>query len=188
MGGTRLLAVDVADDTSQPFLYVPDFPDLPMEEVYPREDPKGAAVVTREHASGGRTVYIPWNIGGILWEVMAGDHSRLIANTVRWALNKRADVEIKGRAVLDLSVREGHSGVAVVLNNLTNPMMMKGPIREVYPTGRLEVSVAIPPGKRFASAELLVGGGTAETRLDDDRVSVVVPSVSTIEVVQLTWA
>jgi len=188
MGGTRLLAVDAVADAGQPFLYVPDFPDLPMEEVYPREEPKGAAVVTRTHESGGRTVYIPWNIGGILWEVLAGDHSKLIGNAVRWALDKRPDVEISGQSVLDLSVREDKNGLAVVLNNLTNPMMMKGPIREVYPVGRQDVSIAIPEGKTFGQAELLVAGGTAEAKVADGRVAVVVPSIATIEVVHVTWA
>jgi hypothetical protein len=188
IGGTKLLAVDAVDDAAQPFLYVPDFPDLPMEEVYPRLDPQGAALVAREHASGGRTVHIPWNIGGILWEVLAADHSRLIANAVHWALNKRPDVEITGRAVLDISVREGKTGLAIVLDNIANPMMMKGPIREVYPAGRQEVSIAIPSGKTFGGAELLLAGGDAEASVADGRVTVVVPSISTIEVVHVTWA
>lgn len=187
MGGTKLLAVDAAADTTQPFLYVPDFPDLPMEEVYPRLDPQGAAVIAREHAGGGRTVYVPWNIGGIFWEVFAGDHGKLIANMVRWALNKRPDVEVTGRAVLDLAVRENEIGLAVVLNNISNPMMMKGPIREVYPAGRQEVSIAIPAGKSFGKAELLVGGGVAETKVADGRVTVVVPGIETLEVVHVVW-
>lgn len=188
MGGTRLLAVDIVADAGQPFLFVPDFPDLPMEEVYPREDPKGAAVVTREHPSGGRTVYVPWNIGGIFWEVLAADHSRLIGNVVRWALGKRPDVEISGHSVLDLCVREDDGGLAIILNNLSNPMMMKGPIREVYPVGRQEVSIAIPPGKQFGRAELLVGGGEVDSTISDDRVTVIVPSIDTLEVIHLTWA
>lgn len=188
IGGTRLLAVDAIAEAGQPFLYVPDFPDLPMEEVYPREDPKGAAVITREHQGGGRTVYIPWNIGGILWEVMAADHSRLIANAVRWALGKRNDVEVSGRAVLDLSVRQGRNDLAVVLNNISNPMMMKGPIREVYPAGRQEVSIAIPAGRSVARADLLVAGKPAETSVADGRVTVVVPGIETLEVVHVTWA
>lgn len=187
MGGTKLLAVDAAADTTQPFLYVPDFPDLPMEEVYPRLDPQGAAVIAREHAGGGRTVYVPWNIGGIFWEVFAGDHGKLIANMVRWALNKRPDVEVTGRAVLDLSVRESKTGIAIVLNNISNPMMMKGPIREVYPAGRQELSIAIPPGKSFGKAELLVAGGEAETKIADGRVIVVVPGIETLEVVHVVW-
>jgi len=188
MGGTKLLAVDVVGDADQPFLYVPDFPDLPMEEVYPREEPTGAAVVTREHKGGGRTVYIPWNIGGIFWEVMAVDHSRLIGNAVRWALNKRPDVEITGQSVLDLCVRQDNSGLAIVLNNLTNPMMMKGPIREVYRAGRQEISIAIPAGKNLKQVNLLVAGGEVETSIGDGRVTVVVPGIDTLEVVHVTWA
>ena len=42
-------------------------------------------------------------------------------------------------------------GVAVVLNNLTNPMAMKGPIREVFPVGRHTVSVAIPKGRSLGN-------------------------------------
>jgi hypothetical protein len=90
--------------------------------------------------------------------------------------------------VLDLSVREHRTGLAVVLNNLSNPMMMKGPIREVYPAGRQEVSIAIPSGKSFGGAELLVAGGEAQASVADGRVTVVVPSISTIEVVYVTWA
>lgn len=188
IGGTKLIAVDAAADTQQPFLYVPDFPDLPMEEVYPREEPRGAAVVTREHKGGGRTVYFPWNIGGIFWEVLAGDHARLITNAVTWALGKRPDVEISGRSALDLAVRGNDKGMAVVLNNLSNPMMMKGPIREVYPVGRHEVSVALPVGKTFGKASLLVAGREAKAQVADGRVTVEVPGIDTIEVVHITWA
>ncbi|MGK9230274.1 family 10 glycosylhydrolase [Inquilinus limosus] len=188
IGGTHLIAVEAAADTEAPFLYVPDFPDLPMEEVYPREAPKGAAVVARRHPGGGRTVYIPWNIGGIFWEVLAADHQRLIANAVRWALGKRPDVEVSGRAVLDVAVREGENGLAVALQNLTNPMMMKGPTREIHPVGRQEVSVAIPADRSFADARLLVAGAKAEARGDGDRVIVTVPGIDLVEVVHITWA
>lgn len=188
IGGTKLIAVDAVADTAQPFLYVPDFPDLPMEEVYPREEPRGAALVAREHKGGGRTVYIPWNIGGILWEVLAADHAKLIGNAVRWALNKRADVEISGRSILDIAVRQDKAGMAVVLNNLANPMMMKGPIREVYPVGRHEVSIAPPAGKKLGKATLLVAGGEAKAKVADGRVVVEVPGIDTLEVVHLTWA
>jgi hypothetical protein len=187
IGGTRLIAVDAAADTQQPFLYVPDFPDLPMEEVYPREEPRGAAVVTREHKGGGRTVYIPWNIGGVLWEVLAADHARLIGNAVQWALGKRGDVEISGRSALDLAVRRNNSGMAVVLNNLSNPMMMKGPIREVYPVGKQVVSVAVPAGRSVKSARLLVAGQAAETRVSGNRVEIEVPGIELIEVVHIAW-
>ena len=154
IGGTRLIAVEAAADAQAPFLYVPDFPDLPMEEVYPREAPRGAAVVARENGAGGRTVYIPWNIGAIFWEVLAEDHGRLIANAVRWALGKRPRVEIEGRGVLDLALREDADGVALAMVNLTNPMMMKGPTREFFPVGEQVVTIAVPEGRRVAGARL----------------------------------
>ena len=107
-----------------------------MEEVYPREDAARRRGRRPRAQGGGRTVYIPWNIGGIFWEVLAADHERLIANAVRWALGKRPRVEVSGTARARLAVRENDDGVAVVLNNLTNPMMMKGPIREIFPVGQ----------------------------------------------------
>ncbi|OWJ68904.1 alpha-amylase family protein [Inquilinus limosus] len=188
IGGTRLIGVEAAVDAEVPFLYVPDFPDLPMEEVYPREAPRGAAVVARRHPGGGRTVYIPWNIGGIFWEVLAADHQRLIANAVRWALGKRPDVEVTGRSVLDVALRENQDGLVVALQNLTNPMMMKGPTRETYPVGRQEVSVAIPVGRAFAGARLLVAGEAAEAEVEAGRVTVTVPAIELVEAVHITWA
>jgi hypothetical protein len=187
IGGTHLLAVDAVADAEVPFLYVPDFPDLPMEEVYPREEPRGAAVVARRHPGGGRTVYFPWNVGAIFKEVLAADHSRLIANAVRWALDKQLDVEVTGHEVLDLAVRTNADGIAVVLHNLNNPMMMKGPIRSVFPAGRQVVSAAIPAGRQFVGARLLVAGHDANARVADGRVEIDVPHLETLEVVHVNW-
>ena len=69
-----------------------------------------------------------------------------------------------------------------------NPMMMKGPIRAVFPAGRQTVSVAIPKGKTFRRARLLVAGGDAGARVADGRVEVEVPGVETLEVVHLNWS
>jgi hypothetical protein len=188
IGGTHLIAVEAASDADVPLLYVPDFPDLPMEEVYPRAAPSGAALVARLHPGGGRTAYIPWNIGAIFKEVLSEDHARLIANTVRWALGKRLDVEVTGREMLDLAVRKNDGGVAIVLHNINNPMMMKGPIRKVFPADMQHISVSLPAGRRLARASLLVSGTRLETTVTDGRVEVEVPGLETIEVVHLTWS
>lgn len=184
MGGTRLMTVETTDGV-EPFLFVPDFPDLPMEEVYPRENPRGGAVIARE-TPGGRTVYIPWNVGGVFWSVLAADHARLIVNSVRWALKDPARVEVTGRAVLDLALRENAEGLAVILHNLTNPMMMKGPIRENYPAGPQRVSVALD-GRSVGSARLLVSGRDIPVTVEDGRAIIEVPGVDTLEVVHLNW-
>jgi hypothetical protein len=187
IGGTRLIGVEAVGEGAHPFLAVPDFPDLPMEEVYPREEPHAPAAVARETAAGGRVVYFPWNLGGVFWEVLAADHQRLIENAVRWALGGPSRAEVEGRSVLDVALREDADGLAVQLFNLTNPMMMKGPTREVYPVGRHSVSVELPKGRSGARARLLVADADAAVGVAGGRAVVEVTGIDLIEVVHLTW-
>jgi hypothetical protein len=188
IGGTHLLAVEPVAGATTPFLYVPDFPDLPMEEVYPREAPVGAAVVARETGSGGRTVYIPWNIGEVFWAILAPDHGRLIANAVRWAMGKRPTVEVTGDGVLDIGLRERDGGLVMTLVNLSNPMMMKGPLRKSLPIGRQIVSVELPANHKAATARLLLAGQPADVTVSDGRAAIVVPEIDSLEVVDIRWA
>ena len=95
---------------------------------------------------------------------------------------------MSGRAVLDIALRESNDAVAVAMVNLANPMMMKGPIRETYPTGKLVASVAIPEGRTFAGARLLVAGAKANAKVGDGRVDIEVPAIDLVEVVHVDWA
>ncbi|MFD1910744.1 family 10 glycosylhydrolase [Halodurantibacterium flavum] len=186
IGGLRLTAVAAEPDTQAPFLAVPDFPDLPMEEVYPREEATAPAVVTRETAAG-RSVHIPWNIGATFWEVLAQDHQRLIENAVRWVLGGPSMVEIEGRGLFDIGVREAPGERLVTLMNLTNPMAWKPPIREIFPSGPQEVSIALDPGARNPTARLLVSGQDVPVTVQGGRAMVTVPQVDILEAVHLTW-
>lgn len=188
IGGTKLLAVAPAADVATPFLAIPDFPDLPMEEVYAREAPDGAAVLARETAAGGRVVYIPWNIGEVFWEVSAPDHGRLIENAVRWALGDRPAVAIAGKGIVDVAVAEKPGETAVWLVNLTNPRMMKGPVTEIFPVRDFTVSVRLPRGAAGATARALVAGRDLPVTVADGRVSVTVPEIAELELVHLIWA
>jgi hypothetical protein len=189
MGGTRLITVDAADaKAATPFLFVPDFPDLPMEEVYAREAPRGAAVLARETGRGGRVVYFPWNIGEIFWEVMAIDHGRLIRNAVLWALGKAPQVTIEGSGIIDVALGEDAQGQALTVLNLTNPMMLKGPVRENIPLGPQRVSLAIPAGKSVRRARLLVAGCEVPFALEQGRAVVEIPAIDRLEVLHLGWA
>lgn len=188
MGGTHLIDIEVTDPAAAtPFLYVPDFPDLPMEEVYAREAPRGAALIARETAAGGRVAYIPWNIGEIFWEVLAVDHARLIRNTVLWALGRAPEVETHGQGVVDLALWHGPDATAVALFNLTNPMMMKGPVRDNFPIGAQTVSVAVPAGRRAISAHLAVAGREVAFTTAAGRVVVEIPGVERLELLRVGW-
>lgn len=188
IGGTRLMAVEAVGDAVPAFLYVPDFPDLPMEEVYPRDKAHAPAVVTRETPAGGRTVHVPWNIGATFWSVLSRDHQRLIENAVRWALGTRPAVEVRGDAVLDVAAREGDGVTLVLMVNLTNPMMMKGPIRRSYPVRGQRVRIALPDGRNGARARLLIGGQDLPLRFDGRHVEVEIPIIDLAEVVRVDWS
>ncbi len=188
IGGTHLIAIEPTGAGEVPFLYIPDFPDLPMEEVYRREDPQGAALLARETGHGGRVVYIPWNIGEVFWTVLAPDHGRLIANTVRWALGADPMVEVAGDGIVDIGLRASEDGLVISLVNLTNPMMMKGPLRAMMPIGQQVISATLPKGRSSASARLLVAGQPAEVRVVDGRADIVLPGLEHMEVVELRWA
>ncbi|MGO7668141.1 hypothetical protein ACC697_38210, partial [Rhizobium ruizarguesonis] len=76
--------------------------------------------------------------------------SQAFANAVHWALGKTPSVTVKGKGVIDLALRESGEGLALSLFNLTNQMMMKGPIRDNYPLAAQTVSVEIPEGRSVA--------------------------------------
>ena len=52
-------------------------------------------------------------------------------------MNERPIVEVDGRGIIDVTVWRQRDSMTVHLVNLTNPMMMKGPLREAIPIGPL---------------------------------------------------
>src|SRR5690606_12739518 len=173
--------------TEVPFRFIPDFPDLPMEEVYPREGPGAPAIVTRELPGGGRTVYVGFDIGSLFWEALQADHGTVIANAVRWALRDDERVRVEGHGMVDLAVRENDAGIAVSIVNLTNPMAMRGAIRETIPLADQRVKVRLPAHANGATGRLLVAERDVEVRIHDGVAEVEVPKLDLLEVVRLTW-
>jgi hypothetical protein len=185
IAGTRLIGVEALEGTGVPFRFVPDFPDLPMEEVYPREQPRDPGAVVSE--GKGRTVWFPWNLGEVFWEVLTADHQVLIENAVRWALGGRPRVEVAGKSVLDIALREDGEGLAVLMFNLTNPHMLKGPAREIWPVGPHHVSVRLPAGRTGAAARLMASGRALPVTVADGRAEVEVPGIDVQDVLHLAW-
>jgi hypothetical protein len=180
--------VDV--EASQPFpnpplTLIPSYPDLPMEEVYPRV-PKTdiAQVYLREHGQG-RAVYFPGDIDRTFWEVLSDDHGRLLRNAVAWAVNEQPPVTVAGPGMLDVTMWRQKNSITVHLVNLSNPMMMKGPFRELLPVGEQRVRVKLPAGQKARKIQLLTAGKTPAVREVGGVVEVVVPSILLHEVVAI---
>jgi hypothetical protein len=166
-----------------PLTLIPSYPDLPMEEVFPRvaktDQPE---LYAREHG-GGRVVYFPWDVDRTFWEVLSTDHGKLLRNAVDWAANEPRPVTVTGPGVLDVTVWRQASSVTVHLVNLTNPMMMKGPVREFVPVGPHEVALRLPGGARPKRVQLLVAGTAVPVRESAGALRVTVPRIVDHEVV-----
>ncbi|HEV2380758.1 MAG TPA: hypothetical protein VG206_13320, partial [Terriglobia bacterium] len=78
--------------------------------------------------------------------------------------------------------------MTVHLVNLTNPMMMKGPVREVIPAPKQRVRVRLPSGRRAAKVQLLVAQREIPYRQDESGIDLDVPSIVFHEVVAIDFA
>jgi hypothetical protein len=168
-----------------PLTLIPQYPDLPMEDVYPRVSHTDTAGVFLRDLGRSRIVYFPWDIDRTFWDVLAEDHLKLLTNAVKWALDEPPLVEIGGPGVLDVTVWRQRASTTVHLVNLTNPMMMKGPLREVTPVGPLTVRLQLPDGRRPSKVSLLTAGTSAPVRVENGVLHVDVPAVAVHEVIAI---
>ncbi len=137
----------------------------------------------------GRVVYFPWDIDSTFWEVLNKDHAHLLRNAVLWATNEPAPLVVEGKGILDVSIWGQKNSITAHLVNLTNPMMMKGPIREVIPLSSQRVRIrASLDGRRVTKAHLLVAGGEVPYREESGAIVVEVPTIGLHEVVALDLA
>jgi hypothetical protein len=97
-------------------------------------------------------------------------------------------VTVTGQGILDVTVWRQKQSLTVHLVNLTNPMMMKGPVREIYPVGAQHVSVEIPKGGRISRVQLCVAGSNIPFAVSGSRLEVDVPSVELHELVAVDLA
>ncbi len=189
LAGAQVLDIEALPGTDVAFRFVPDYPDLPMEEVYPRPGHTPPAVVTRTHAGGGRTVCIAFDIGEVYWRALQSDHGRLIAQAVSWARGDGPpDVQVHGKGLVDLAVREGPGEIAVLVVNLTDPMAMRGQRHDALPLHDQEVVLRIPDGMQLATAELVVAGTPAPTSVRGGLLHIPLSRIDDLEVAHVTWA
>ena len=132
--------------------------------------------------SAGRVIYFPWDIDRTFWEVLAPDHFKLLRNAVVWATNEEPPVTVIGPGVLDVTVWRQKTSLTVHLVNLTNPMMMKGPVRELIAVGEQKVRVRLPEGARVRRIRLLAAGKTVRGERSGPYLSCTVSSILDHEV------
>jgi hypothetical protein len=183
--------VDVTPaDESQfsPLRIVPSYPDLPMESVFTRPGGTHRPGVYLQRIGSGRVVYFPGDIDRTFWQVLSVDHGKLLRNAVEWSTNEDPPVTVEGKGVLDVAVWEQKDAMTLHLVNLTNPMMMKGPVREIIPIAGQKISLRIPAGRRVSRVHLLVAARDLPYRTERDTIFLETPSIALHEVVAVNFS
>jgi hypothetical protein len=178
INGTRRVECEATDPSSSvPFRVVRPYPDLPMEKVYPREEPSEPGAVCVERGAS-RTVYFPFNLDAVFNEVMCADHARLLRNAFEWALDEPPPASVEGPGLVDISAWSLPGALTVHLVNLNNPFAMRGPARELLPARGLSVSLAIPGGAVPARARWLFAGSEVPPAVRNGRLVAEAPEIA----------
>ena len=182
-GVSRVHTKTIGAYPNPPLTLVPSYPDLPMEEVYPRVAKTDIPEVFVREPGKGRVVYFPFDIDRTFWEVLSPDHGKLLRNAVDWAANEPRPVTVSGPGTLDVTIWRQKDSTTVHLVNLTNGMMMKGPIREFIPIPPQKVTIRT--ASRPKAVRLLVSGTQPSIQYAAGAVSLTVPSILDHEAVAL---
>src|SRR3954447_245172 len=185
INGVFRLAVRPTLEFPSPVTLIPTYPDLPMEDVYPRVTHTTTRELYLRDLGRSRIAYIPWDIDRTLWDVMCVDHLRLLQNTIAWTANEPPPAVVEGPGIIDVTVCRQRDSMTVHLVNLTNPMMMKGPLRETIPVGPQRVSVRLPDGARPKKVQLLTAGKAVDYTMTGTVCLLTVPSIEVHEVVAI---
>lgn len=184
-GVSRVHTRNIGPYPNPPLTLIPSYPDLPMEEVFPREPKTNIAEVYVRDLGSRRVVYFPWDIDRTFWEVLSPDHGRLMQNAVTWAAGEnRRPVMVKGGGILDVTIWRQRESLTVHLVNLTNPMMMKGPLREFLPAPPQSVSIDMH-GRKARRVQLLVSGAQPKVRESNGELTLTIDSVLDHEVIAI---
>jgi type 1 glutamine amidotransferase len=183
-GANRLDVTPTTQFAAPPITHIPSYPDLPMEKVFTKTPRTNIPQVFLRDVGAGRVAYFPWDIDRTFWEVLDVDHGTLLRNAVAWAANEPPVVTVAGHGVLDVTVWRQKESLTIHLVNLTNPMMMKGPIREAIPVGTQSIRLHLP-NLRARSVRLLVAATSPEFRQVGEWLEVTVPSILEHEVVAI---
>jgi hypothetical protein len=165
-----------------PVTLIPTYPDLPMEDVYPRVPETDIRGLYLRDTGKGRVAYFPGDIDRTFWQIMSADHGKLLRNTIRWALKEESIIDVKGPGVIDVTVWRQENSMTAHLVNLTNPMMMKGPFRELIPVNA-KVIVKIPEGTKATGVHLLVSGEKPAFEFNDGNIMLTIPQIYDHEII-----
>jgi type 1 glutamine amidotransferase len=188
IGAVKRVHVNPLGNSETPLTLVESYRDLPMEQVFTRTPTTDTPMVFCREFGRGRVVYFPMDLDRTFWEILSPDHLALLRNAVEWAADAPAAVRVTGAGLLDVAYWRQQSSLTVHLVNLTNPMTMKGPYREIVPTGPFSVELELPKGAKVRGVRLLESDQGVNPRNNGTRLILKVPQVAIHEIIAIELA
>ena len=179
--------VKPTDTFPSPITLIPTYPDLPMEDVYPRVTQTDTRELYLRQVGKGRVAYIPGDLDRSFWQMLSVDHGQLLSNVIHWALDEEPLADVTGPGVIDVNVWRQDKSMTVHLVNLTNPMMMKGPFRELIPV-EAKVVINVPAGEKVNGVKLLMSDQEPKFERNGQKITVNIPRILDHEIVALDLA
>ena len=187
--GTHGIEVTPREPVVDPLLtLVPSYPDLPMEDVFPNPKVTDICQLFAHDSEAGRVVYFPWDLAATFWNIVSGDHGKLLANAVRWALRGEQQVSVSGPGLVEVTSWMQEQSLTVHLVNHSHPFADRGTLHELIPVGEQQVRIRVPAGRTVTAVKLLVAEQDAAWTEADGCIMVVVPSVLDHEVIAIDTA
>ena len=183
---THRVKVTTSGKYPSPVTLVPSYPDLPMEDVYPRTADTDIRELYLRQVGNGRVAYFPGDIDRTFWQIMSVDHGKLLKNTIRWALNEEPVVSVQSPGVIDVTTWRQEKSMTVHLVNLTNPMMMKGPFRELIPVDAT-VEIRVPEGYKVKGIKLLFREENIKANANGSTIVLSVPKLEDHEIIGIDF-
>jgi hypothetical protein len=166
-------------------MLIPSYPDLPMESVYPRDTSTRTPMAYCREVGRGRVVYLPMDIDRCFWQVMSPDHLLVLRNAVQWAADEEPFVSVTGPGVVDIACWRQPDCITIHLVNLTNPMLLRTPFRELIPMGPYRIELTVPPGVSVNKVRSLATGTDLAVSSRDGKLTLEVPSILLHEVLAI---
>ena len=95
-------------------------------------------------------------------------------------------ISVKAPGVMDVTTWRQERSMTVHLVNLTNPMMMKGPFRELIPLDA-EVQIRIPANTKVTAVNLLLRKQKVNQDVSNGILAVSIPKIEDHEIIGIDF-
>ena len=181
-GGT-LTPLKVETNAVVPLTFVPPFPTYPPETAWMRQPTSDIPGLVLSERGKGRVAYMPADIDRRYAREHLPDHSRLLANVVRWAARDDIPLSVDGTGLIDCHLYEQPRRMILHIVNLTSEATWRAPVDELIRVGPFKVTARLPSQLTRPRARSLVSAAERPVRVSDGAATIDIDWILDHEVV-----